>query len=165
MVFSIPIVVCIFFLFHILFRLLQKWSISLIFRPYAFYATLLFALLEGNIESNTFYCFKELQTLFSFSFQHKLLNLMTLFVLFILFFFCFGFCLFLKFCYQRKTKFMIKAENSTFPSVLSVSFDRGMIIFVLGAIHQLLLSSPNIQMNILISIELLWILQKVMTRK
>jgi hypothetical protein len=60
---------------------------------------------------------------------------------------------------------MINTEKSTLPSVLSTTFDRGMIIFSLGAIHQLLLASPKIQMTALISIELLWLIEKIIARK
>ncbi len=43
--FSVPIVISLFILLHISFRLLKRWRISIILRPYAFYATLIFALL------------------------------------------------------------------------------------------------------------------------
>lgn len=145
-------VIIIFLFFHICFRQLQRWSISIIFRPYAFHPTLIFALLEGNIESLTFYSFKELQTMFSFSLYHKFLNVLSIFILFFLFFVCFGVCLWLKFYYKKKTKIMIDAEKSSFFSILSTSFDRGIIIFILGATHQLLLPFPNIQMFTLIGL-------------
>lgn len=141
-----------FIFFHICFYLLQRWSISIIFRPYAFYPTLIFALLEGNIESLTFYSFKELQTLFSFSLYHKFINVLSAIILFFVFFVCFGICLLLKYHYKKKTRILIDTVRSSFTSVLSISFDRGMIIFVLGATHQLLLPFPNIQMYTLIGI-------------
>ena len=165
MTYSVPLVIAIFLFFHICFCILQRWSVSIIFRPYAFYATLIFALLEGNIECITFYSFKEMQTLFSFGFYHKLLNVLSTVVLFFVFFVCFGACLWLKFHYKKKTKILIDTEKSTFASVLSMSFDRGMVVFVLGATHQLLLPSPNTQMFTLIGIELVWVAKKVAARK
>jgi hypothetical protein len=113
------LVLIVFLLFHLCFRLLQRWSLSIVFRPYAFYATLIFALLEGNIESITFLSFGELQTLFAFGFYHKLLNALSVAVLFFVLFASFGLCLWLKFHHRRKTKILIDTEKSTFPSVLS----------------------------------------------
>jgi hypothetical protein len=45
-----------------------------------------------------------------------------------------------------------------------MSFDRGMVVFALGAIHQLLLSSPNTQMCALIGVELVWLAKKAALR-
>ncbi len=60
---------------------------------------------------------------------------------------------------------MIDTEKSSLGTVLSTGFDRGMIIFILGAAHQLLLSFPNIQMFALIGIEFLWMGKKIVAKK
>ena len=150
--FSIPIIFLIFSCLHFVFSLLQKWSISILVRPYAFYATLIFVVLEGNIEQLIFHGFGELRNLCSFNFEHRLINIISLFSVFFVFFVCFGLYLWLKAHYQKKAKIVTDAKNSTMISLLSMGFDRGMVIFLLGLTHQMLLYAPTSQLFVLLSI-------------
>lgn len=59
---------------------------------------------------------------------------------------------------------MINSQKSTFFSVLSTNFERGIIIFILGVTHQLLLPFPKFQMFTLIFIELIWLCEKIIVR-
>jgi hypothetical protein len=56
-------------------------------------------------------------------------------------------------------------ENATLSALISVGFDRGVMMFLFGVTHQLLLSTPTVQMAILVSLEALWILKRIYSRK
>ena len=156
--FSIPIILIIFFFLHIAFSLLQKWPISAVIRPYAFYVTLIFIVLEGSIEQLVFYGFGELRNLCSFGFIHKLINILSICAVFFVFFVCFGLYLWLKAQYQKKAKIITDAKLSALSSLLSMGFDRGIVIFLLGLAHQMLLNVPTIQLFTLLSIEIGWVI-------
>ena len=142
----------IFLCLHLAFHLLQKWYISIVIRPYAFYASLIFVVLEGSIEQLTFYGLGELRSLCSFNFEHKIINIISLLSIFFVLFTCFGLYLWLKAYYQKKAKIVTDAKYSTLTSLLSMSFDRGMVILLLGLTHQMLLNSPISQLFVLLSI-------------
>ena len=120
---------------------------------------------EGSLEEITFHCFAELRFLFSRSIGHKLFNCCAVAVLFAVVFICFAFYLWLKAHYDKKAKIVADTETAALSALISVGFDRGVMMFLFGVTHQLLLSAPTVQMAILISLEALWILKRVYSRR
>ena len=120
---------------------------------------------EGSLEEITFHCFAELRFLFSRSIGHKLFNCCAIAVLFAVVFICFAFYLWLKAHYEKKAKIVADTETAALSALISAGFDRGVMMFLFGVTHQLLLSAPTVQMAILISLEALWILKRVYFRR
>ncbi len=112
-----------------------------------------------------FHGFGDLRSFFSFTFKHKIINLLSLFILFLTVFACFGLYFVLKFHYSKKTKMIIDSKGKSLSALLSTNFDKGIVIFILGLTHQILISSPNIQMFTLITIETIWLVKGILTRK
>lgn len=98
---------------------------------------------EGSIEEITFHCFAELRFLFSRNFGHKIFNCCAVAVLFVVIFVCFAFYLWLKTQYGKRAKIVADTETVSLSAIMSVEFDRGAMIFLFGATHQLLLSKPT----------------------
>jgi hypothetical protein len=163
--FSFPIVVVIYCTLHCLFRLVRNWAVSRILREFAFSATLLLALSEGTLEEVTFHCFAELRFLLSRNFSHKIFNFVAILVLFAVMFTCFAFFLWLRVQYAKKAKIIADTETSTLSVLASIGFDRGVMMFLFGATHQLLLEAPTLQMSLLIFLETVWILKKIYYHK
>jgi len=65
---------------------------------------------------------------------------------------CFGLYLWLKVHYKKKAKIVTDARYSSMISLISMGFDRGMVIFVLGFTHQMLLNVPTTQIFVLLLI-------------
>jgi hypothetical protein len=65
---------------------------------------------------------------------------------------CFGLYLWLKGCYHKKIKVITDSKDETLSAVLSINLDKGIIIFLLGLTHQILLATPQIQILILTTI-------------
>ena len=120
---------------------------------------------EGSLEEITFHCFAELRFLFSRSIGHKLFNCCAIALLFTVVFICFAFYLWLKVHYEKKAKIVAETNNATLSALILVGFDRGVMMFLFGVTHQLLLSTPTLQMTILISLETLWVLKRVYFRR
>lgn len=163
--FSCPVIIVLFLIMYCLFQSLRQFAVSKSIREFAFTATLLLALTEGNLEEITFHCFAELQFLFSRNTFHKIFNCSAVIVLFTVVYICFAFYLWLKPQYNKKAKIIAGTETSTLSALISVSFDRGMLMFFFGVTHQLLLSKPIFQMSILIFLQSLWIFKRLCSHK
>lgn len=150
---------------HCAFQLLRKWAVSRFLREFAFHATLLLAMTEGSLEEATFHCFAELRFLFSRNFGHKIFNLCAVAVLFIVIFVCFALFLWLKVHYEKKAKIIVGTETAALSALISVGFDRGVMMFLFGVTHQLLLGAPTMQMALLISLEIIWIAKQIYSRR
>jgi hypothetical protein len=70
----------------------------------------------------------------------------------------------LKVSYSKKVKVITDSKDDTLLALLSINFDKGMIIFLLGTVHQILLNTPQIQMIVLIAIEVTWIIKLIAAR-
>lgn len=73
-------------------------------------------------------------------------------MLFIVIFVCFAFYLLLKAEYAKKAKIVADNDTAALSAIISVGFDRGAMMFLFGASHQLLLCSPTVQMAVLVSL-------------
>ena len=67
--------------------------------------------------------------------------------------------------YEKKAKIVADTEAATLSALISVGFDRGVMMFLFGATHQLLLDTSTLQMALLISLEAIWIVKRVYSRR
>lgn len=135
----LPVIIMVFLLLHKIFEFTKKWALSIMVRPYAFFATLIFVCLEGNLEEIVFHGFGDLRYFFSFSYQQKILNILSLSVLFIAVFTCYGLYLWLKVHYSKKARIITDLKDNTISVLLSTNIDKAIIIFLLGISHQFFL--------------------------
>lgn len=143
---SVPVLITMFFLLNIAFRLTFREKYSKVFRKYSFLPLLLLMITEGNVEQFTFLIIDELMEFFSASYGHKVVNAFILLVFFLIIFCSTGFYLFCWSYYRKKVAYL--TENITFrvSAIFAFTLDRGIFCLLLGAAHRLLIDETDLQL-------------------
>lgn len=118
-------------------------------------------LCEGNIEQFSFYIFGEFTTFFSANFQHKIVNCAILFFFMMVIFCSFAFYIWLWSLPRCRVSYFTENIKVRLNGLLSYTIDRGVICVLFGAIHQLLLYKPNLQLLALGLCEIGWIVSQI----
>lgn len=105
--YELPVMVLIFLLLNLLFRLLFNYRISVNIRRYSLWGALFLVFYEGNMEQFSFYYFLELQNFFSISPLHKGTNIFVIFFFGIAVIFGVGGLIFFKYHYGKLAKYLI----------------------------------------------------------
>lgn len=107
-VYTIPQTILTCVIFYFVFHMTKQFKISLVFRKFSFFKTILFKLLiEENIGYFAYICLGNMTELFSFSNFSKCYNLFSISVLFILLIYCLAFYLFIgKYLGKRSSYFI-----------------------------------------------------------
>ena len=124
-----------FFLFKMLFNLLFKFEISIIFRQYAFNGYLLLMLIEGNSESFTYFFMYDCRELYQLNFWQKLFNLLTVFLFAIFFTLIIATFFMLKASYGKNAKSLFDNCNGTLRGSTNLLIQRSLLNFGLGSVH------------------------------
>lgn len=101
-----PVTLLFFMLGLLLFKLLFRFRISMLFRQYSLFGYFLCVFFDGKIEIMTFYFLSEALLLVSSSFLHKFKVVIIVFSYFLIFTFAVGSMLFLKAIYGRLLKYI-----------------------------------------------------------
>ena len=162
--YSIPYFVLITAFLYTLFSITYKFKISKVFRKYSFYGSIfLLMVCEGNIEQFSFYVFGEFSTFFSANLSHKIVNCCILLFFFLVIFCSFAFYLWFWSIRRSQASYFVDNVELKFSSFLCYTIDRGAICFIFGALHQLLLPSPNFQLLALSICEIGWIITQIIS--
>lgn len=102
-----PIVVAVFIVFRLLFRVLFNFKISKFLRKFVFLGYFLIVLFEGNIQQFTFSLMAELNHCFAFTSSNKMLKIFLLFFGFMVTLLSFGGYLIGKMSYRRLNSYLL----------------------------------------------------------
>ena len=103
---DLPVMIGIFLVGYLAFRLLFRWRVSVLFRQYSLLGCFLFMFLDGKIEVVTFYFASELLLLVSGSFGQKAKTVVILGAYFLIFFMAVGGMLLFRAKYKRLIKYV-----------------------------------------------------------
>jgi hypothetical protein len=106
--FTLPSIIVIYLLLHLLFKVSSQFRISKLFRKYSFLGIFLVIVFEGNVEQFTFYFFQDCQNLFSATAVHKLGNVFMIFFFFATVAFSVGGLLWFRITYKKLVKYFIE---------------------------------------------------------
>jgi hypothetical protein len=149
-----PMIVIIFAFGCAIFRLLYRYRLSLLLRPFSFIGCLFIALLAGKIEVFTFHFLSEALSLVSANLWHKLQTACIIFAYFTVFLFAVASMLLFRAIYGKTLKYMFDICKYPHSSYMFTTF---LLVFdvLLGFAHRLLLKFPLLQLCTLITIEVL----------
>ena len=146
-IYTIPQNIFICILLYGIFRLIQKYQISLWIRPFYFLKEIIAKILiEENLAYFTYICFGTVQTSFSFCFQDKFYIIFTTIFLFILCIFCLTFYFFLKQYLKKKSQYFIDGLYYQNPSYILMIFCNLIRAFLRGTAHYFLYYQHHIEM-------------------
>jgi hypothetical protein len=112
--YQMPVLLLIYLLLSLTFRLLFNYRVSLLFRKYSFYGLLILIVYEGNMEQFSFYFFSECENLFSASLSHKLSNTFMLFFFFLAVVFAIGGLIWFKVYYRKLVKYFTEEYTKVY---------------------------------------------------
>jgi hypothetical protein len=149
-----PMIVLIFAFGRAIFRLLDRYRLSILLRPFSLMGCLLIALLAGKIEVFTFHFLSEALSLISANFWHKLQTACIIFAYFTVFLFAVASMLLFRAIYGKTLKYMFDICKYPHSSYMFTTF---LLVFdvLLGFAHRLLLNFPLFQLCTLIVIEVI----------
>ena len=144
---------CILFgVLKLVFHALYHYPVSLILRRYYFYGTLFVLIIDGSIQELTFYLSMEITILCNFSSADKFTNSLMVLGMYIVMMASVGF-FFLVFSYSKKfMKYLQQNSKGNIKGIIASTIDRGIVCFLFGLTHRLLLGQPNIQLLVLMAI-------------
>jgi hypothetical protein len=152
-----PVTLAIFSLGFILFRLFFRYRVSIVFRQYSLLGYFFCILLDGKIEIITFFFLSEALLLTSTSFLQKGQTVAIIFSYFMVFFFAVASMLIYRAAYRKMLKYVYENCRQPLSSSLYMSFSFGLYNIGLGFLHRLLLSTPMMQLYLLIAFEILYL--------
>lgn len=145
---NLPIYVILILLANLFYRLLKRFKVAINFKKYTLYAIFVLIIIEGNSEQYAFYLFAEFKTFFSVSMRHKAIN----FSLILLFYFIIVSSIAIVWLfvihYNRRAKMLIEGRFCL-GRLFTLTIEKGIFYLIFGAVHQLLINSPNLQISIL----------------
>ena len=144
-----------FFIGNLVFQLLFKYRISLLFRSFTMVGLLYLSVMEGKIEVYTFQFISEMLFLNFDGLLKKLLLGGMVFFYFIFFILsCTSMCIFL-FLYGKKAKYLFDNCKPCLKSASFCLFHSGFLSIFLGLAHRLLRYYPSTQLIAIIILEII----------
>ena len=140
-----------FFLLRWGFKLLRKYSISILFKPFSSLIVLSPMLLDGNLQYFCFLLFSQLSLGFSLSPKDKMLNVLNYFFYFFVVWFSVVSCFLSYFLNRRLTKYILDNWKIRVKGLLGFSLTNAVRMLIFGAVHSLLRSHSS-QLPILLSL-------------
>jgi hypothetical protein len=145
----------VFFIGNLVFQLLFKYRISLLFRSFTMVGLLYLSVMEGKIEVYTFQFISEMLFLNFDGLLKKLLLGGMVFFYFIFFILsCTSMCIFL-FLYGKKAKYLFDNCKPCLKSASFCLFHSGFLSIFLGLAHRLLIYYPSTQLIAIIILEII----------
>lgn len=142
----------IFWTLKILFHMLQIYPISLALTKFYFYGTFFLLVIDGTIERSVFFLLREINMPFYFSYGNKIANSALIFLMFIILILSFSLFVFLFRSYKQLLKYFHSHSRMKFRFIVANTVDRGISCVLFGIAHRMLLTYPNIQLLVLMSI-------------
>lgn len=154
--FNLIFVLVTFFLLRWGFKMVFKYRISILLRPFSSFIFLAPMLLDGNLQYFCFLLFSQISMGFSLTPKDKLFNVLN----YLLYFFIIWFSVvssFLSYYLNKKlTKYILDNWRTRVVGLLTYSLTNTIRMMVFGAIHSLLRSS-SAQLPILFATEILYV--------
>ena len=158
LVFSVPLMVVLEFLYYKIFYCLFEYEISKYLRPYCFRLILIEILIQGNLEVFTFLGCRAFQVFFSFTLVSTLMEIFT--VVFVLLVVLVAICSYLGYYYQygKFARYFLANMYRFKSSYLLMTILFGVRPFLKGIVHAFFFEQWTLQIWMLIGIEALAII-------
>lgn len=152
--FELPLTLVIYLLGCLLFRILFHLRASVLFRQYSIFGYFFVILLDGKVESYTFFFLTEAKLMPSVDLTQKVGIAAMMIFYFGVFLYSISSMILFQSLYRKLTKYLYENCAGELKSAFILFVSVGPYNLLLGAAHCLLLNYPNIQISTLFLIEL-----------
>ena len=147
-----PLVFGIFIIFRFFFHLTSKYKISLLFREYDFNIFFTIMLMEGNLESFTYFIVYDCLQMGGKEHASKIIHFATIFIGFFFFVYVFAAFFLIQILLRSKSKHILTDFKINVNSLLVATMQNGLLSFALGSIHILMENEYHQQLGLLLKI-------------
>ncbi len=133
-----PMVFMVFIILRVFYFLSFKYKISHFFQEYSFKLFFIVMLMEGNLESFSYYFIFDCLNLHHHNPFQKCLNFLTLFCFFCFCWYVASWYFIIKVTEKEDSKYFFGNYHSNFISMLHLTFESNMLNLCLGACHILM---------------------------
>ncbi len=147
-----------FFILRTFFKMTSNYKISVLLREYAFKMFIICMLIEGNLESFSYFFTFDCVNLNSFNFWQKALNLLTLILFAAFLTYIIVWYVLVKLVQRQNSNHFFSNYHTNNQALISITLESSVLNFSLGACHVLLQSYYNLQLKFLLGIEISYLL-------
>ena len=146
-----------FLVLNLVFRLLFRYRVSKLIRPFSFWGYIGLILIDGNMQIVFYLMFSQSSLLFSFDFTDKVLNFLANIVFFLFLWFSVA-CYFLYYHFYKKlAKYFLDNSKCSIDGILSLVLCSTLRQLALSAVHNFLRYDYETQLLALMAVETLHI--------
>ena len=144
--------------FRFIFFLLFKFNISIFFRKYSFWPTLIVLLLDGNLQISAYLTFFEIKWLFTSNTVHKALTVWVIINFFFMLLFSVACYFIFKYLYNGLAKYFYENTSVSSIGALYLLAQIGLRNILLGFVHSLDFELYESKIMVLLSVEMFFLL-------